>query len=389
MECMCEYCQGMADQKSEYQIDITSFSRKRPRGVSGILRVKNDAEFLAESIDSCIDALDELIIVYNGCSDESPEIIREKAVQYGDKIKCYEYTPIVYANNLTDEEYRFVKQLPNNSPHLLANYYNYALKKVNYEFVLKIDADQIYITQELKKLCDAYREVHKKWLHIGELFCFLIFAISVWVGKKFHKRIYNGGGRIAIHYKRCLLKLIANYKIQVELSGVNLFFQEKQWYVTLGQTNPNGLNVLPPYNGVGDHVVFRKTSDTFFKPMESATYAAFNSHRRSFIEIFVGVRYPFPYGIVWMHLNAMRKTVYRQQEENFIHSPWSFLSIEQFAKLPFDKIDYVKNPILFSERSQHFFRILHNSFMNPSFIDFVSAYGIDESKFFLVKRKKI
>lgn len=43
-----------------------------------LLRVKNDAEFLAESIDSCIGALDELIIVYNGCTDESPNIIKKK-----------------------------------------------------------------------------------------------------------------------------------------------------------------------------------------------------------------------------------------------------------------------------------------------------------------------
>ena len=47
------------------------------RGVSGIMRVKNDAEFIKASVESCIDALDELIIVYNDCSDNSPQVIEE------------------------------------------------------------------------------------------------------------------------------------------------------------------------------------------------------------------------------------------------------------------------------------------------------------------------
>ena len=53
-------------------------------GVSGIMRVKNDAEFIEASIDSCIDALDELVIVYNDCSDNSPELIYKKQMQYPD-----------------------------------------------------------------------------------------------------------------------------------------------------------------------------------------------------------------------------------------------------------------------------------------------------------------
>ena len=87
MNCSCLYCSN-----NQYHVDIAAFQNKRLNGISGILRVKNDAEFLAEAIDSCIDALDELIIVYNDCSDESPQIIKEKAHQYS-KIKYYEYKP--------------------------------------------------------------------------------------------------------------------------------------------------------------------------------------------------------------------------------------------------------------------------------------------------------
>ena len=68
-------------------------------GVSGIMRVKNDAEFIEASIDSCINALDELVIVYNDCSDNSPELIYKKQMQYPDKIKVYEYKHKIYLSS--------------------------------------------------------------------------------------------------------------------------------------------------------------------------------------------------------------------------------------------------------------------------------------------------
>ena len=104
VKCTCQFCLS-----SQYSVDIASFSQKRRCGVSGILRVKNDAEFLADSIESCIEALDELIIVYNDCTDQSPEIIKIKAKQYCNKIKYYEYKPKIYSNNLSEEEYKFIK----------------------------------------------------------------------------------------------------------------------------------------------------------------------------------------------------------------------------------------------------------------------------------------
>ena len=48
-------------------------------GLSGLMRVKDDALTLEASIDSCIDGLDELIITYNDCTDNSAEI-KKKAI---------------------------------------------------------------------------------------------------------------------------------------------------------------------------------------------------------------------------------------------------------------------------------------------------------------------
>lgn len=386
MKCICEYCQRVSDKEYEYHIDIDSFSRKLPRGVSGILRVKNDAEFLAESVDSCIGALDELIIVYNGCTDESPGIIREKAVQYGDKIKCYEYTPVVYANNLTDEEYNFVKQLPENSPHLLANYCNYALTKVSYEFVVKIDADQIYNTEEFRKLCDAYRCENKVRIYPWEFICALCFYIGLILFKKLSLPILPAKKYLAQKYRKCLFKFISRYKVPVFLSGVNTFYHDGQWYVTLGQKNEEGLNILPPYNGVGDTIVFRLTPDTYFIPWEMHAYSKLNGHCRSMIEILKGVEFSFPLGFIWMHLNCMRRSIYEKQAGNLLKYSDRFMAINTFVSTPLKKTDCTKDSDILSAQNRHLFSLLHDTYMNQDFMTFVMKYTLEMKKNFVLKK---
>ena len=76
---------------------IEYINKERKKGVSGIMRIKNDAQFIEASVDSCIDALDELIIVWNDCSDNSPAVIERMREKYPDKIKCYEYKHKVYS----------------------------------------------------------------------------------------------------------------------------------------------------------------------------------------------------------------------------------------------------------------------------------------------------
>ena len=40
--------------------------------VAGIMRVRNEGNFIHDCVESCIDALDELIVVYNDCTDNIP-----------------------------------------------------------------------------------------------------------------------------------------------------------------------------------------------------------------------------------------------------------------------------------------------------------------------------
>ncbi len=120
-------------------IDFMSFdSKKREKGMSGFMRLRNEWEFLAQSIESWLPELDELVIVYNNCQDNTEEVVRCFVNKYPEKIKAYHYIPIVYPQG--SEKY---KKLNVNNPHSLVYYYNFALSKTTRQYAIKIDGDLI------------------------------------------------------------------------------------------------------------------------------------------------------------------------------------------------------------------------------------------------------
>ena len=98
-------------------------------GLSGIMRVKNEARFIEKCINSCIDSLDELIVVYNDCTDETPQILEKIEKRYPDKLKVYKYEHNVLSLRLTEAEFEYAMSLPEDSPRLFCNQCNYLLSK--------------------------------------------------------------------------------------------------------------------------------------------------------------------------------------------------------------------------------------------------------------------
>ena len=324
-------------------MDIINENKILKKGVSGIMRVKNDAEFIEACIDSCIEALDELIIVYNDCIDSTPELIEKKRLQYPNKIKIYEYKHKVYGVNLTKEEYEYVNNLPLDSPNLLCNYYNYALSKVNYSYAMKIDADQIYYTKELKKWCDICRLDYKpsrdvKYM-IG-LFAQIYFMIYRFICFRLDKKIPFLPKFLMQSIKSCYFEY-AKYEFAVgnaclSLSGVNVF-KDSEWCVSLGHKN-DIINIMPPFNGEGDHLIFKVSNDTFYIKYDMPYYNKLRSCNYSLIEEF---KHPYKVlcvGFCWFHLNAMREMC--RDKVKIVKSlcPQSFIELSKFYKLNFRDI---------------------------------------------------
>lgn len=298
LKCTCLLCQAGNYDSEDYLVDMSFLKKERPIGVSGLLRVKNDAEFLSDCIDSCIGALDELVICYQDCTDNTPGVIRRKQRQYPDKIKVYYYAPPVYCHGLTEEEKKYAYSLPDTSVHKLCNYYNYTLSKATYRFAMKIDSDQVYFTRKLQRICDAYRKDSQVSMPPGSYLA------------KYFARIYRNAVRmfpvlfkvdllplipafrhwVMKKYEGYLISEIINNKYALSLSGINLGYEQEEWGIyRLGKL---------PFNGTVDHLIFRITEKTFYTtstgfdvPIEKMDYESVTM---------LG-------GWFWYHLQGMRK----------------------------------------------------------------------------------
>lgn len=306
IECTCPLCRKGDYYSADYYVDMSFLKKERPIGVTGLLRVKNDAEFLASCIESCIGALDELIICYQECTDNAPDIIHEKQHQYPDKIKVYFYAPPVYCHNLTGEETEYAFSLPDDSVHKLCNYYNYTLSKATYRYAMKIDSDQIYFTEKLKLYCDAYRREEPVKMSLSDYLinyyvkgyryiigkCVYFYYLDILSHISFTRRM------IIKKYMNYQIKEIINHKYALSMSGINVGCKHGKWGIYI-------LNKLP-FNGVVDHLIFEITEDTF--------YITFPG-RKIPIELMQYRKKILVNGWFWYHLQGMRSNMGQYSKE--------------------------------------------------------------------------
>lgn len=312
---------------------------ERKDGLSGLMRIKDEASFIEGCIDSCIDALDELIIVYNDCTDDTPKIVEKKRMQYPDKIKAYAYNYGVLSHNLTREEFEYAKNLPDDSPRLHCNQCNFALSKASYKYAVKIDADQLYFADELKKWRDICSETIQVEWHISFILGWLfmmyftayrrlsfkcgkpcLWMIPDWLVRRWFK-----------YYHKYSQWRLQRGKACIALSGLNVF-KDDRWYVPF-----DGVNIHPPYNGEGDTVIFKISNGTYWRRhcSDKKTYSVTENFYHPYKMMFT---YP-----VWIHLHANRKyccdKVKRMKDEH----PECFVPIEDFPSMTYrevlDKMD--------------------------------------------------
>lgn len=62
---------------------------RRPQGISAIVRVKNEEEWIESSLRSVGDAVDELIVVDNGSTDRTPQLLARLARALAPKLKLF------------------------------------------------------------------------------------------------------------------------------------------------------------------------------------------------------------------------------------------------------------------------------------------------------------
>lgn len=131
---MVRRCLNIIFQKLPF-LGLVKTSNIREQGISALMRVKNEVDWIELSVLSIKDFVDEIIIV-DSSTDSTTQIIKKLANKY-DNIHWF-YLPeenIVKASNL-------------------------ALMKSNYQWILKWDAD--YIAK------DSIRELRQKIMNLGQ-----------------------------------------------------------------------------------------------------------------------------------------------------------------------------------------------------------------------------
>lgn len=329
--------------------------------MSGLIRTRNEAHLLSGCIDSCINALDELVVVYNDCTDNTAEILAEKQLQYPDKLKVFPYNHQVLSFDLTREEYEYAKTLPDDSPRLYCNQCNYGLSKMRYSYAVKIDADQIYYEDEIKKWRDVCAGINAP--------CWKPSYILGW----FFMMYFTLYRRISARIERPCIPMLPTWFVRlfstpyldyakwrlsrgtasIALSGVNLFKDEDGWYVPFDR-----YNIHPPYNGSGDTVIHPLTNETFYTRRFSDTISY------SVTELF-HCPYKVMYaGPVWFHLHANRAYCRDKVKRVKNGHPELFVRPDDFVKMSYSEVLQKMDPKVNTLFQRTLFALVHRMGMN-------------------------
>ncbi len=142
----------------------------RVPGISAFMRCRNGADFVEATIRSHLNYYDELVVVYNQCTDDTPDILARLAAEFAPKMRVFHYTDRVQPLGSAAHA-----STPGDSPHSMVNYSNFALAQTRHRIVVKLDDDHLAIPREVEKMVNAFRngQVDTRFQH-----CFSGFNIA-------------------------------------------------------------------------------------------------------------------------------------------------------------------------------------------------------------------
>ena len=121
------------------------------KGISLIIRAKNEELNIKDCIESVVDLVDEIIFVDNGSTDLTYHIV-EKYCEIYKNIKLYKYN--ISVSKAGVEHKNAVK---NNNKNTLGTFYNWCLSKATFYNVFKWDADFICIRNNFIEVVNKFK----------------------------------------------------------------------------------------------------------------------------------------------------------------------------------------------------------------------------------------
>jgi len=145
------------ENESEYNIHIDT---NRKKGISAMMRVGNEEEFIEASILSTIDFFDEIVIVLNNSTDNTENIVSNIN---SEKIKIHYYPFRLRPNGPGHGQNN-----PEDSVYSISYYYNWCMSKTSFSHICKWDGDNVALSKfsQLKNIVLSNNIVWFKGINI-------------------------------------------------------------------------------------------------------------------------------------------------------------------------------------------------------------------------------
>ncbi len=118
---------------------------QRLPGVSAFMRIRNGADFLEATIRTHAEMYDEIVAVYNRCTDDTADILMRLSKELGPKLRVFHYLPKAHPAGSEGHA-----KTPGDAPDSLVTYSNFALCQTRHEWVVKLDDDHLAIPDAVK-----------------------------------------------------------------------------------------------------------------------------------------------------------------------------------------------------------------------------------------------
>jgi len=125
---------------------------KRSAGVSAFMRIRNGADFLEATIRTHAPFYDEIVAVYNQCTDATPDILARLAAEMGPRLRVFHYLPRVHPAGSEGHA-----RTPGDAPDSLVTYSNFALVQTRHQWAVKLDDDHLAIPDAVGRMVGAIR----------------------------------------------------------------------------------------------------------------------------------------------------------------------------------------------------------------------------------------
>lgn len=143
-------------------------NRIEREGVCAMIRAKNEEDKILYSLGSVYDFFDQILIIDNGSTDKTVELVNSFKKKYDDQEKI---SIVSYPFKITrmGDEYG---NTPADSVHSMVYYTNYAMSHCQYKWLFKWDADMLMRVEERQRFKEFLNKVKKgrytRWAFVGQ-----------------------------------------------------------------------------------------------------------------------------------------------------------------------------------------------------------------------------